>query len=107
MPETRVWIAQCLCPSRHCVMAVAGEAKSYKEAETSVLTPLVSQVAKLLTERTLNPWCALCKAAADQWKYEVRRSRFRTIEEAEPMLRQTEGEQIITNALWGDMSRSD
>jgi hypothetical protein len=88
-------------------MAAADEAKSYKEAEALLLTPLVSQVAKLLTERTLNPWCGLCAATADQWKYEVGRSRFRTMEEAEPMLRQVEGEQIITNALWGDMPRSD
>lgn len=52
--EQRVWIAQCLCPSRHTILAAAGEANSAGEAETKVRAPLREQLAELLRDKVLN-----------------------------------------------------
>ncbi len=108
MPETtHVWIAQCLCPQRHCICAIAGEAADVSDAQTALLERLRSEVADLIAGQMLNPWCGLCHAPASEWQYEVRRSRFATMEEAEPALRQLEAEQIVVASLWGDLPRSD
>jgi hypothetical protein len=104
---TRVWVAQCLCPQRHCIMAASRGAENAADANANVLTPLQKQVESMLIIKALNPWCGLCHAAASEWTYEVRRTAFATMDEIEPALRQLEAEQIVTNALWGDMPRSD
>lgn len=105
--STRIWIAQCLCgPQRHAILAVAGEADGPRAAKV-LLSMIRDQVADLLAGRLLNEWCALCNAPAREWTYEVRRSRFATMDEAEPELRKSEGDQIITNALLGDIPRND
>jgi hypothetical protein len=107
MSETRVWIAQCLCPQRHCICAIAGDAVDVSDAQTALLETLREQVGELLAKRLFNPWCGLCHAAAHGWHYEVRRTRFATLDEAGPALRQLEAEQIVVASLWGDMPRSD
>ena len=105
--RTRVWIAQCLCGGgRHAILAAAGEADGPRAAKV-VLELLRDQVADLLAGRLLNPWCALCNSPAGEWRYEVRPTRFATMEEAEPELRKSEGDQIITNALLGNIPRTD
>jgi hypothetical protein len=107
MSETRVWIAQCLCPQRHCILATAGEADTGLLAYESVAMPLREDIAKKLQARELNPWCGLCHAPADSWRYEVGRTRWRTMAEAMPALKQVEAEEAITAALLGDQPRSD
>lgn len=104
--ETHVWIAQCLCQQRHCVVAAANEAESVEVAQAIVLLPLQEQVAEAIAAQVLNPWCGLCHAPASGWKFEVRRTRFASMDEAEPALRQLEAEQIITAAIWGDEAQS-
>jgi hypothetical protein len=49
----------------------------------------------------------LCQATAETWTYEVNRTRFPTMAEALPALREIEREQIATAALFGDIPRSD
>lgn len=107
MAKTHVWIAQCLCPNRHTIVAAAGDASGVTDAQTAVLEPLREQVTKLLIANVLNPWCGLCHAPASAWTYEVRRTAFATMDEAEPALRQLQAEQIVTAALWGDIPRND
>jgi hypothetical protein len=102
-----VWIAQCLCPLRHCIIAAAIEAEGPAAAQENGIVPLRTTIDSLLNSRTLNPWCALCHASSSGWTYEVRRTQFSSLAEAEPTLRQVEADQIVTNALWGDMLRSD
>jgi hypothetical protein len=97
-----IWIAQCLCPARHCMMATAGEADSEAEAQAEVRQPLRRLVASLLLDGALNQWCGLCGAHRATWKYEVARSRYRTREEAVPELKRLEAEQALTRAVWGD-----
>ena len=107
-------------------MATAGEADSRRAAETKVAAPLRQFVAKLpakfaeLTELTdlspeqislsdiarrakgdkLHPWCGWCGSGSDTWICELRRTPYRTIEEARPELEQLEAEQMLSRALW-------
>jgi len=88
----RVWIAQCLCPARHAILAVAGEAEEETASQT-LLVPLREEIALLLASGTINPFCGICLSPDDTWKYEVGRTRFRTMDEAKPSLRKSEAEQ--------------
>jgi hypothetical protein len=89
----KVWIAQYLCGrQRHAIMAAADEAKDRDEAETKIATALRNRVADLLRAEAINPWCAL--------------SRFRTLDEALPTMRQAEADQAATNAAFGDLHRT-
>jgi hypothetical protein len=103
----RVWIAQCLCPHRHTILATAGEADGAEAAEEQVAAPLREAVEEALQSDVLNPWCGLCRAPAESWRYEVGRTRFRTMEEATPALRRNEAEQAATRQVFGDLPRSD
>jgi hypothetical protein len=98
---THVWITQCLCPQRHCIVAAAGEAEDQADAEEAVDKPLRLKVAAMLKSEAVNPWCSMCKARLETWRYETRRTRFRSMEEAEPALRQEEAAQAVTRSVWG------
>jgi hypothetical protein len=102
----RVWIAQCLCPQRHCIMAGADEAKSGAEAEQKVMRYLRETVEEWLARGTINPWCGLCGAPQESWTFELGRTRWATLEEALPEMRKSEAEQAATSAVWGDIHRS-
>lgn len=102
-----VWISQCLCPARHCIVANAGEAADAADAEHLIAAPLRAAVFDMLTRCTINPWCGLCNASKDSWRYETRRTRFATMAEAMPELHRLEAEQAVTSAIYGDMPRSD
>lgn len=105
---TRVWIAQCLCPQRHCIMAAAGEAADADAADQTVGTELREQVAALLQSGAVNPWCGLCRSPVESWHYELGRTPFRSLAEAMPALRQEEEKQRLTAAVLGDdLKRSD
>jgi hypothetical protein len=61
-------------------------------------------VAKLRAEGdTINTWCGLCGSRSDTWICELRRTRYRTIDEARPELERLEAEQMLAQALWGDL----
>lgn len=97
----RVWIAQCLCPDRHCILAVSGEAEGVADATTEILDPLRAQVSALVKTGAINPWCGICRAADVTWRYELGRTRFRTMEEARPELEASQREQAVTRAVMG------
>jgi hypothetical protein len=94
-----VWIAQCLCPDRHCIVAAADEAESRMAAEY-ILQVLRRQVTDLVKNGTLNPYCGICEAPSAQWHYEVARTRFETLANAMPELRETEAENLVAAAVW-------
>jgi len=86
VPENRVWIAQCLCPQRHCIMALA-----FNEATTSVVLAkanLAAAVHNAIKDGELDPWCGLCRSP--DFDIEAGRTPFRTLVEAEPHLREIE-----------------
>lgn len=103
----RVWIAQCLCPDRHCICAMAGEAENRDDAEKEIETALRGHMAVFVKAGHINPWCGLCKAGSETWTYELGRTRYRTMQEAKPRLKQMEAEQAAVRAVFGDMKRSD
>lgn len=108
MPEpVCVWLAQCVCPQRHAILATAGEAANRAAATEKVLSPLQARVAEMLRDGVLKPRCSLCGSPPDSWVYELGRTRFGSLQAAMPALRQSEREQAAIRNLWGDMPRSD
>lgn len=100
-----VWICQCLCPDRHCMLAIVGEAESEEEAKSGVSAPLRRKMVEALNEGILNPWCNLCGADRATWRYELRRTKFATMEEAIPHMHEIEAANIATNWVWATCTR--
>jgi thiol-disulfide isomerase/thioredoxin len=94
-----VWITQCLCPSRHCIAATAGEVNTAEEAERIVATSLREALDEMLTTKMLNPWCGLCHALQATWRFETRRTAFRTMDEATPVLERLQAEQLLAMSI--------
>jgi hypothetical protein len=97
-----VWIAQCVCPSRHCIAAAYAEADGPLAAEREVRRPLVTAVCLALFAGEVNPWCGLCGAASSAWNYELARSRFSTMAEAEPEMKRLAAEQAKVRRAYGE-----
>lgn len=90
-----IHIIQCLCPQRHCVLAVA-----YDDAKTTgkeALELFQSAVLMAVEGAGLNPWCGLCQS--QDWFYEDGVTRFTTLEEAKPFLKQCEADQLASRAI--------
>lgn len=94
MPHS-VMLAQCLCPQRHCILAAASET----ETADTMTHKLRAQIRHWLVSDVINPWCGLCGAPRETWTYEVGRTRYRTMAEAAPALRQMEAMQIRSRAV--------
>jgi hypothetical protein len=101
-----VWICQCLCPDRHCIMASVGEAETEEEAADLVLPPLRRQLVEWLKSGLVNPECAMCGANRATWRYELRPTVFATMAEAEPTLAEQEARNIATNLAFGDLHKT-
>lgn len=102
----RVWIAQCLCPDRHAILANAGEAETEQEAEQQITT-LRETIAVLLDADFINPWCGICNAKPETWHYEVRRTPFETMAEAMPALQVEADKNALAAAVFGDTHETD
>ena len=102
-----VWLAQCLCPSRHAILAASCEAETEAEATREAHKPLTEAIALALSLGVINPWCSLCHAKAETWTIELGRTQFATMAEAKPAFEQNEREQAAVRAIFGDMKRSD
>jgi hypothetical protein len=101
-----VWICQCLCPDRHCIMAAVCEAETETEADTAVRAPLRRTLQELLQNRTVNPTCALCGAHRATWRFELGRTRFATMEDAGPELAELQAQNLATNLAFGDLHKT-
>lgn len=100
MSARHVWIVQCLCPQRHAILAAAFECETASERE-ALLVDARAAIDEGLLAGALNPRCGLCHADASTWRYETRRTRFATLAEAEPVLRESADEQARLRALLG------
>ena len=98
--EPRVWIAQCLCPSRHVIMALAQVAETSEDA-AKISVALRETVNGGLARLVMNPWCGHCHAPVETWHYEVNRTRFRTLEEAAPEIEKAQAEQEFIRLMFG------
>lgn len=87
-----VWLAQCLCPQDHAILAISAEMEDALAAE-SLATQVRQNVASFLADRVFNPWCGICRAPPSTWRYEVVRTRFASMWEARPVLQIMEEEQ--------------
>lgn len=101
MTGKRVWLVQCLCPARHCIVATAGEATGQEEAD--FLREKLREVVKDATALGhITAWCALCSATEDTWHYETGETAFLSLADARPTLSRLELEQAVTQKMWAD-----
>jgi hypothetical protein len=91
-----VRITQCLCPSRHCLMAMAYDETTTDASPTVQEYALRVLVAHAIERNEINAECAICGAKPETWTYEDRRSIFRTMEEADPHLKREGARQRAT-----------
>jgi len=88
-------ITQCLCPSRHCTLAIAWDSKGATNEEMeSYLKQVITGLEK---QGRINPWCDLCGSRT--FSYETGETKFTTIAEATPALKATEAANMAANAL--------
>lgn len=89
----KVYIAQLKCPANHCVMALAEE---YGDAEKALALDarLRAVFAQLVDEKLLNYECAICHSK--DLNVHIAATRFRTMAEARPALKQVEEAQAET-----------
>jgi hypothetical protein len=93
-----LWLAQLLCPQRHCILALAYDIEEHKPAD------IEEKLNAAMTLKVINPWCGICrsrhlhvehgKLSTDDW------------DEAMVMLRANEAAQLATRAILGDQNRN-
>ena len=74
-------------------MALAGEAESREDAR-DLITLLGAQIDHAIEAKVMNPKCGICAAPAEDWTMELGRTRYATLEEAQPELQRQEAGQI-------------
>lgn len=87
--DTRVRIAQCLCPQRHCIAALAFEPSTVSNEQA--IESLQAFVARL------DPWCGICRSV--RLHIEIGQTRFATMEEAAEPLRQLQAENMLARLI--------
>jgi hypothetical protein len=98
---SRVKIAQCLCPRRHCLVAISFEEDQMTDGEAVAAIKL-----QFTTNAALNPRCGLCGAPLEECGYEVGVTRFNSLREAMPHLVEQQRRQLAHRALLDRLGRS-
>jgi hypothetical protein len=83
MKSRCVRILQVLCPTRHCIVATAYESPD-GEPNPEFMEQAQAAVAALIETNQINPWCGICHSR--DWRYEDERTKFQTMDEAQPHL---------------------
>lgn len=88
-----ILITQCLCPERHCILAVAfdDEVTPTSTAEKQ----LREMIDELVASGTLKKECAICRRERPL-HLETGATKFKSLAEAEPILRQLARRQEAT-----------
>lgn len=94
-----IWITQCLCEHRHCIMAAAWDDTKTKQHDAE--HDLRNALTQLVLDGVINSHCRICKSKT--WSYESGRTRFRTMEEAKELLAVVQAANIAS----GDILESD
>jgi hypothetical protein len=88
----RVHVTQCLCPKRHCIIALAweeGEAVPgcgdlvFKDS-ADACRGVETLIDLFIKDGQINPWCGICKSST--FSYEDGLTRFKSLDEAQPEL---------------------
>lgn len=95
-----IHIIQCLCPHRHCIMAIAYDSETIAPADA--MLGLMVTVESAVEVKEINPWCHICQSR--DWHYEDAPTRFKTIDEAEPVLKLMEQMQKDTHDLFAKLN---
>lgn len=98
----KVWIAQCLCPQRHAILAAARECEGAGEAAI-LRDELRDQVGEFVTDGILNPRCGLCHAPQTDWSFDLQETAWVSLAEATPALRDLEAANIATGIVLGEL----
>lgn len=95
-----LWLAQLLCPQRHCILALAYDIEDTKPAEIEARFSMILTS----TMNLMNPWCGICgsrklhvehgKLATDDW------------DEATAILREAEQKNLATRQVLGEQNRN-
>lgn len=85
-----IHIIQCLCPSRHCIFGVAYDPADM-EHDVAMAT-FQQQVEQWIEKKEINPWCGIC--GSRDWKYEMARTKYTTMQEAATELAKEEAKQM-------------
>jgi hypothetical protein len=94
--DPQVYIAQLLCPSRHCVIGVADVCETEEQVE-GLRAKLQAGFDQMCESKVLNRRCDLCNSTA--LHIEVGRTEFKTLEQAKPFLLANEAAQRATAAM--------
>jgi hypothetical protein len=104
MPKPR--IAQLLCPSRHCISAVAYQPDADRTTPEIIAQQLQQHMDLAIQLKIFNPWCAICRAPRSSWFVDDQEMRFASLGEARGYLAYCEREQRAAAAFWKH-SRAD
>jgi len=85
-------ILQCLCPARHAVVGAAYDPEAPGTSTEEIKRHVAEQLAMMVASGVIDPWCGLCGAKVDDWHWEDGITKYRTMEEAQPALKQLEAE---------------
>lgn len=94
--DHKIWIAQILCPSRHCILALPFDAAVM--SPNQAMAALITKVECLVTMSQIDPWCGLCHSR--DWRAEAGPTRFTTMEEARPELERLRAENAAAKRFY-------
>lgn len=95
--ETRVYLIQLLCPSRHAILALGLEAApEHLPSDETAATQMMLEVVRIAQ---LAPRCGIC--GSEELHAEIGRTAFATLEAAAPVLKQIERENLRARTLIG------
>jgi hypothetical protein len=86
----RIHITQCLCSNRHAIIAFAWEEPD--QTPESAIDKIKEVISHAVEQKILNPWCAICDSY--DFIYEDGITRFMSMEEAIPHIRDVEEENM-------------
>lgn len=98
-----VRLVQCLCgANRHAILAIAYEEGKVEDG----VDELRKKIAELLASRAINPWCGICHSRQEHWQYEDSPTKFETMDEALPALREIEQANRRARGILGQAGRN-
>lgn len=94
-----VHIVQVLCPQRHCIFAFAYEPDGKEITDPAMIRKAEETLREMIAKKEINAHCGLCGSTT--LRAEAGRTRFATMAEAMPHIKQEEAKQMLTRLLLG------
>lgn len=87
-----IWLTQWLCPNRHTSIALAWDDQS------TTAEQIEEEGESIYKKGLLNHWCGICRG---ELHVEHGRTRFKTMEEAQPYLERIQQAYLVARAIIG------